>query len=133
VKMSNKVLEVSSYIGIGLAFVLLVVLGAFYAPKSLDFTSHWLIFAVTSALVFGFQIQQYWQQVGKLRFWLPILLIFMAHFEFWFRYVIPTLGSPRLLTAFEIFVGEYALVSVVMYVVLSKWTGGQRRNSSNGM
>ena len=119
-RMSNKLLEVSTYIGIGLTIVFLVVSGAFYAPKALDFTSHWLIFAVTSALVFGFQIQQYWQQVGKLRFWVPILLMFLAHFEFWVRYVIPTLGSPRRGTAFVIFVGEYALVSVVMYVVLPK-------------
>ena len=124
VKLSNKSLGVSFYAGIGLAFVLLVVVGAFYAPKSIDFVAHWLIFAVTSALVFGFQIQRYWRPTRKLRFWLPILLMFTAHFEFWLHYVIPSLGSPRLLAAFGIFLGEYALVSVVMYLVFSKWTSG---------
>lgn len=118
--LSKKPSDITLYIGIGLLFVCLVVIGAFHAPAKLESVSHWLVFAAVSGLVFGYQLHDFWRFRAAARFWIALLLLFACHFALWVFYVHPHFGGdPRLFAAFLITFLEYVLVSIAMKLVLS--------------
>ena len=113
-----------------MAFVLFVVGGTFYAPKLLDHVFHWFVFAVVSAVVFGYQIRDFWTCKGTLRFWLVILGLFICHFEFWVRYVHPHFGGdPRWIAGGTIAFVELVVVSIVMRLIFPAKTNEQPSRS----
>jgi hypothetical protein len=117
--LSKKLGGITLYTGIGLMFVCLVVIGAFYAPTVLESASHWLVFAGVSGFVFGYQLYDFWRFRATGRFWIALLLLFAGHFALWVFYVNPHFGGdPRLFAGFLITFLEYVLVSIVMKLVL---------------
>lgn len=117
--LTKKLKGITLYIGIGLLFVFLIVIGAFYAPLVLESASHWLIFAAVSGFVFGYQLYDFWRFRARLRFWLALLLLFACHCVVWKYYVHPHFGGdPRLFAGGLITFLEYVLVSIVMKFVL---------------
>ena len=117
--LSKNLGGITLYIGIGLLFVCLVVIGAFYAPTASEFASHWLVFAGVSGYVFGYQLYDFWRFRTTARFWLALLLLFACHFALWAFYVHPHFGGdPRLFAGGLIAFLEYVVVSIVMNIVL---------------
>jgi hypothetical protein len=118
--LSKKPRDITMYLGIGLLFVCLVVIGAFHAPTALESASHWLVFAGVSGVVFGYQLRDFWRFRATGRFWITLLLLFACHFALWVFYVHPHFGGdPRLFAGFLITFLEYVLVSIAMKMVLS--------------
>jgi hypothetical protein len=123
--LSKKLGWIALYIGIGLLFVCLVVIGAFYAPVASESVSRWFVFACVSGFVFGYQLHDFWRFRTTVRFWLALLLLFACHFALWVFYVHPHFGGdPRLFAGFLITFLEYVLVSIVMKLVLSRQLTG---------
>jgi hypothetical protein len=117
---SKKLRDITLYIGIGLLFVCLVVIGAVFAPGPLESASHWLVFAVASGIIFGYQLNDFWRFRAMRRFWVALLLLFACHFALWVFYVHPHFGGdPKLFAGFLITFLEYVLVSIAMKLVLS--------------
>jgi hypothetical protein len=117
--LSKKLGGFSLSIGIGLLFVSLVVIGAFYAPMASKAVSRWFVFAGVSGFVFGYQLYDFWRFRTTVRFWLPLSLLFACHFLLWEFYVHPHFGGdPRLFTAFIVTFTEYIFVSTVMKLTL---------------
>lgn len=105
----------SLYVGTALILVALIVVGAFYAPAATEIASRWVVFAAASAFVFGYQIFDFWNQRKKLRFWAPLVSMFLCHFLFWVHYVRPHFGGdPRLFVGFILIFLEYVIVSVIL-------------------
>jgi len=109
--------------------VVLTVLGTFYAARPTEFAFRWLTFACVSALVFGYQLHDFWIYKRKLRFWLPMMLLFVAHFLFWTRYVRPHFdGDPHWVAGGAITFVEYVVVTLSMKFILP--TKGRNRAKS---
>jgi hypothetical protein len=117
--LSKNLRGIPLYIGIGLLFVCLVVVGTLYAPTATEWVSRWLVFLGVSGFVFGYQIYDFWHYRAMARFWLPLLLLFACHFALWEFYVHPHFGGdPRLFAGFMITFAEYVFVSIVMKLIL---------------
>ena len=109
--------------------MVLTVLGTFNAARPTDFAFRWLAFAAVSLFVFGYQFHDFWIYRRKLRFWLPMMLLFMAHFEFWTHYVRPHFGGdPRWVAGGTITFVEYVVVTLSMKFILP--TKGRNRTKS---
>jgi uncharacterized membrane protein YfcA len=107
------------YLAIGVGFVLLTVVGTFLAPRLTDHIFNWLGFSIVTALVFGYELHDFWSYRRTLRFWLLTISLFVCHFEFWVHWVRPRFGGdPGRLAGGTIAVIELVIVSVIMGVIL---------------
>jgi hypothetical protein len=79
----------------------------------------WLMFGIVSAIVFGYQLHDFWSRRRRLVFWMSLALMFLFHYEFWAHYVFPTYGDhPGLFTVFLIAVIEYAVVTIAVKLMI---------------
>jgi hypothetical protein len=122
----NKLKGWLAYAGMGVGLVLFITLGTSYAPTLTDFIFHWLIFGIVSAIVFGYQLHDFWNQRRRPVFWLSLTVLFLCHCEFWTRYVFHTYGDhPGLFTLLFIVFIEYVVVAIVVRLAIPSKTKRQ--------
>src|ERR1700726_605215 len=113
--LSKKLGGIPWYTGIGLMFVCLVVIGAFYTPTVLESASHWLVFAGVSGFVFGYQLYDFWRFRATGRFWIAGLI---RHWDYG--------GSARAIHTFSLSSPPHASNNCFALTIISLSSRGLR-------